>query len=550
MLKALTVRDFALVQGLDINLQPGLTVITGESGAGKSILLGALGLVLGDRADTDAIRPGAQRAEVTAEFDLGDQPAAREYLAHHALEDPDQPARALVRRVVSSDGRSRAFINAAPVTLQLLRGLSEGLVEIHGQHENQRLAQAARQLDLLDDYGVSREARFDCGASYRAWQHCLEEIKTLETAIAGNEDRSSLLAYQVEELNALSLAEGEYETLARDHKRLCQAQSLRQTVVQALEELANAESLGRVAHSLDSIDDEHPSLLAAKELLGSATALLDDAARDLRSYDTTLDVDPSLLNTLEERLGLVLDLARKHKIEPQALPERLHSLTAELEAISTDRSALDALRNRAAELESAFRSKAEEVSVMRHAAADEFASAVSAHMNTLGIDDGALVLEFKPAESERGLESVEFSVITNPKYPAAPLAKIASGGERARISLAIGVVAAQKSALPCLVLDEADVGVGGTTADVVGRLLLDMANHAQVICVTHAPQVAALGQNHLRVQKSAAQDTQIAPLNEADRVNELARMLAGSGVTEKSKDYARTLLEEAGNTVH
>ena len=550
MLKALTVRDFALVQELDINFRPGLTVITGESGAGKSILLGALGLVLGDRAAADAVRPGAQRAEVTAEFDLSDHPAAREYLAHHALEDPDQPARALVRRVVSSDGRSRAFINAAPVTLQLLRGLSEGLVEIQGQHENQRLAHAARQLDLLDDYGVSREARSNCREKYRAWQHCLEEIKTLETTTTSQEDRASLLAYQVDELNTVGLVEGEYETLASDHRRLSQAQSLRETVANALEALENAETLGRVAHSLDSLDDEHPSLTAAKEFLGSATALLDDAARDLRSYDTTLEVDPSLLNALEERLGLVLDLARKHKIEPQALPAHLLALTAELEAISTDRSALDALRTRAAELESAFRTAAEEVSAMRHAAADEFAGAVSAHMITLGIQDGALVLEFKPTESERGLEGVEFSVITNPKYPAAPLAKIASGGERARISLAIAVVAAQKSALPCLVLDEADVGVGGTTADVVGRLLLDMANHAQVICVTHAPQVAALGQNHLRVQKSAAQDTEIAPLNQADRVNELARMLAGSGITEKSKDYARTLLEEAGNTVH
>jgi DNA repair protein RecN (Recombination protein N) len=550
MLKALTVRDFALVHELDISLQSGLTVITGESGAGKSILLGALGLVIGERADSDTVRPGARRAEVSAEFDLADQPAAQKFLTQHALEDPDQPGRCLIRRVVNGDGRSRAFINAAPVTLQLLRGLTEGLVEIHGQHENQRLAQAGRQLSLLDDYGVNSETLVACRDAFRAWQASLDEIAALQAAVASKEDRAALLAYQVEELSALGLAEGEFDTLAADHKRLSQAQSLRQTVARALAELDNAEALSRVARELAGIDDTHPSLLGAKDTLGAATALLDDAARDLQQYAETLDVDPGLLQTLDERLGLLIDLARKHKIDPQALPGQLLGLTEELEGISTDRSALDALRNSAQQHETTFRELAAEVSAMRRTAADEFASAVSKRMNSLGIDDGALILEFSPNESERGLESVEFMVVTNPKYPAAALAKIASGGERARISLAIGVVAAEKSALPCLVLDEADVGVGGTTADVVGRLLLDLANHAQVICVTHAPQVAALGQNHLRVEKTSSQDTQIAPLAQPERVDELARMLAGAGITDKSRAYARTLLEEAGNTVH
>jgi DNA repair protein RecN (Recombination protein N) len=550
MLKALTVRDFALVHELDISLQSGLTVITGESGAGKSILLGALGLVIGERADSDTVRPGARRAEVSAEFDLADQPAAQKFLTQHALEDPDQPGRCLIRRVVNGDGRSRAFINAAPVTLQLLRGLTEGLVEIHGQHENQRLAQAGRQLSLLDDYGVNSETLVACRDAFRAWQASLDEIAALQAAVASKEDRAALLAYQVEELSALGLAEGEFDTLAADHKRLSQAQSLRQTVARALAELDNAEALSRVARELAGIDDTHPSLLGAKDTLGAATALLDDAARDLQQYAETLDVDPGLLQTLDERLGLLIDLARKHKIDPQALPRQLLGLTGELEGISTDRSALDALRNSAQQHETTFRELAAEVSAMRRTAADEFASAVSKRMNSLGIDDGALILEFSPNESERGLESVEFMVVTNPKYPAAALAKIASGGERARISLAIGVVAAEKSALPCLVLDEADVGVGGTTADVVGRLLLDLANHAQVICVTHAPQVAALGQNHLRVEKTSSQDTQIAPLAQPERVDELARMLAGAGITDKSRAYARTLLEEAGNTVH
>jgi DNA repair protein RecN (Recombination protein N) len=550
MLKALTVRDFALVQELDINLQPGLTVITGESGAGKSILLGALGLVVGDRAERDTVRLGARRAEVTAEFDVDSYPAAQGFLADHALEDPDQPGRCLVRRVVNSDGRSRAFINAAPVTLQLLRGLSEALVEIHGQHENQRLAQSTRQLSLLDDYGVDAEVLSACRDHYRRWKQSLEEISLLQATLRSKEDRASLLSYQVDELSTLNLAQGEFDTLSDNHKRLSQAQTLRETLAQAFLALENAEALSRVGRDLAAIDDVHPSLAAAQATLSSATALLDDTARDLRQYDATLDVDPSVLNALDQRLSDVLELARKHKIEPQELPAHLSDLNAELESISTDRSALDTRRLEAEQEESEFRALATQISSMRHRAADEFAGAVSACMQTLGIADGALVLEFQPTESERGLESVEFRVITNPKYPAAALAKIASGGELARISLAIGVVSAEKSALPCLVLDEADVGVGGTTADVVGRLLRNLAKHAQVICVTHAPQVAALGQNHLRVEKTAAQDTEITPLNEAGRIQELARMLAGSGITEKSREYAKTLLEEAGNTVH
>ncbi|MCZ6710042.1 MAG: DNA repair protein RecN [Gammaproteobacteria bacterium] len=545
MLKTLIVRDFALVESLDINLQSGLTVITGESGAGKSILLGALGLVLGDRADTDTIRPGANRADVSAEFDISGDSVAQGFLAEHALDDADQPSRCLVRRLVNSEGRSRAFINGIPTTRQLLRSFTGALVDIHGQHENQRLAEPGVQLSLLDDYGVAAKPLDACRISYRSWQSARGEARELEASLASKDDRASLLAYQLEELATLALGPGEFESLQVEHKRLSQAQSLRETVANCLAQLEDTDTLGRASRELTAIDDNHPQLTAANEFLSAATALLADAVKDLRDYDSSLVVKPEQLASLDERLTSVLNLARKHRVAPLDLVEHVDALQTELDSISTDRTALDSLRDAATRYETDFHKQARKVSRQRHKAAAGFASAVSQCMNALGIDGGALSVEFREGESERGLETAEFQVITNPKYPAAPLARIASGGERARISLAIQVVAAEKSALPCLVLDEADVGVGGTTADVVGRLLRSLAEHTQVLCVTHAPQVAALGEHHLRVQKTAEQDTRIEALSKDSRISELARMLAGSDITDKSRDYAKTLLEEA-----
>ncbi len=545
VLRALTVRDFALVQSLDIAFADGLTVITGESGAGKSILLGALGLVLGERAASDTVRPGAQRADVTAEFDLTGYPASRRFLEDQALADPDAPGRCLVRRVVGADGRSRAFINGSPVTLQVLRGLCGELIDIHGQHENQRLTEPGVQLALLDDFGADPELRRACRDSFRAWRRAEREAAELEERLAQQSDRASLLTYQLEEFDALGLAPGELEAVEAEHKRLSQAQDLRAVVSRCLDALEEDATVGRALRLLGGLDDDHERLGAALGALRSMDDLMADAVRDLRAYDGSLELDPERLAELDERLSDIHALARKHRVAPERLVEHARALAEELEGISTDRGALEALQAAVANERAAFLEHAGKLSEQRRGAAAEFARAVSRCMNTLGIKGGALSLEFAPAESETGLESVEFQVKTNPHYPAGPLTRIASGGERARIGLAIQVVAAEKSAMPCLVLDEADVGVGGTTADVVGRLLRALADHTQVICVTHAPQVAALGHNHLRVRKDERQDTLIDPLAEDSRVEELARMLAGADITDKSREYARALLHEA-----
>lgn len=545
VLTTLTIRDFALVASLDIAFRDGLTVITGESGAGKSILLGALGLLLGERAASETVRPGAERADVSAEFNLERHGAPRRLLADQALSDPDDADRCLVRRVVGADGRSRAFINGTPVTLQVLRRLGEQLVDIHGQHENQRLTERDTQLQLLDDFGVDPKLKRASRDAHRAWQRAVGEITELTASLEQREDRARLLAYQLEELDAVSPVDGEFETVASEHRRLSQAQDLRATVDASLTALEEDATSGRVLRLLTGLDDDHPSLASAITVLQSVDDLLADAQRDLRAYDESLDLDPEHLAALDARLSQLHELARKHRLSPERLPEHRAALAAELASVSTDRTALDGLRQAAAAEEATFRNAAEKVSRQRRSAAKAFASAVGACMQTLGIKGGALTVVFSPAESERGLEGVEFHVTTNPRYPAGPLSRIASGGERARIALAVHVVAAQRSAMPCLVLDEADVGVGGTTADVVGRLLRDLATHTQVICVTHAPQVAALGHHHLRVRKDEQQDTLIDPLAPDSRVEELARMLAGADITDKSRDYARTLLAEA-----
>ncbi|MFW6094141.1 MAG: DNA repair protein RecN [Pseudomonadota bacterium] len=545
VLRALTVRDFALVQSLDITFSDGLTVITGESGAGKSILLSALSLVLGERAASDTVRPGATRADVSAEFDLGGHPASRDRLEEQALSDPDSPDRCLVRRVVGTDGRSRAFVNGSPVTLQVLRALAGDLVDVHGQHESQRLAEPRVQLALLDDYGVDPALRRACRDAFRAWKRAEQEAETLETRLAEQSDRASLLRYQLEELEGLELAPGELEAVEAEHKRLSQAADLRAAVAHCLTALEEESAVGGVLRRLDGLDDDHEHLRSARETLHSVDDLVADALRDLRAYDESLELDPERLAELDARLSTIHELARKHRVAPEQLAEHTRALAEELETLSTDHSALEDLKAEAEAQRAAYLEHASRLSEARRLASDEFARAVSGCLGTLGIKGGALSLEFSPAEAETGLESVEFHVQTNPRYPAGPLTRIASGGEQARISLAIQVVAAEKSAMPCLVLDEADVGVGGTTADVVGRLLRSLADRTQVICVTHAPQVAALGHQHLCVRKDEQQETRIEPLGSDNRVEELARMLAGADITEKSRDYARTLLREA-----
>ena len=543
MLKQLTLSNFVLVESLDIDFHPGLTTITGESGAGKSILLNALALLLGERARTDVIRPGADKADVSAEFDLSGQSALAAQLAADELigEDPDC---CLVRRVISSNGRSRAFVNGVPVTTQYLRSMGDALVDVHGQNEHQRLADRHMQRALLDDYAGLEKAAAKVQTLYRAWQARLEQITELQASLTSASDRQALLTYQLQELDEFGLGADEFGSLESDHKRLSQAQDTLARLHAAAAHLEEIDGLRQTASQLDGIDDDHPALSATTDSLRAALSLLDDAQRDLRHYQDQVVIDPEALQVTEQRLNTAQDLARKHKVNPGNLAQHVEDLRAELASIDAGQGDLEDLMRTAAEEEAAYRSAGSALSAKRRKAAPKFAKAVGGYMRELGITSGAFDVHFEDVETEFGLDRVEYFVTTNPNFPAGPLTQIASGGEQTRIALSIQIVAAQHSALPCLILDEADVGVGGTTADTVGRILRGLGQHTQVICVTHAPQVAALGDQHYRVVKQG-DNTLIHALTLDSRVDELARMLAGADITDKTRDYAQALLQEA-----
>ena len=542
MLKQLTLKNFLLVDALEIDWHGGLTTITGESGAGKSILLAALGLLLGERANPDLVRPGAEKADVSAEFDLTGLACAAQ-LAADELQS-DTPGECLIRRVVAKGGRSKAFINGVPVTTQYLRGLGAELVEIYGQNAHIRLSERHRQLALLDDYAKLNDKVAQTRQAYLTWQQNEQRISELREQVEQARDRQELLRYQLQELETLALAPGEFQQLDSEYKRLANAQETLSTLQQVEQALEEIDDLRHAAAAIASIDDNQATLNSGQSNLRDGLALLDDAAHDLRRYADQVTVNPAALAEVESRLNEALSLARKHRVDPILLAEHTATLQAELESLSDDDQSLETLTAEAAALREKFLAKAQTLSNKRRKAAPQFAKAVTQHMRTLGMPDGKFSLAFTDTDGETGLDRVEFQVTTNPNFPAGNLTEIASGGEQTRISLSIQIVAAKHSALPCLILDEADVGVGGTTADTVGRILRELGANAQVICITHAPQVAALGNQHLQVLKQGDR-TQIQHLDAGLRVDELARMLAGADITDKTRDYAATLLEEA-----
>ncbi len=544
MLKQLTVRNFALVESLDIEFDPGLTVITGESGAGKSILLHALDLVLGARADRTTVRPSASSTEVTAEFHLDGRDEAREFIAERALEDDAEPQRCLVRRVNTTAGRSRAFINGTPVNVSALQALCAPLVDVYAQNQHRSLLERATQLKLLDDFGVPSEVTDAVRVRHGAWQAQRADLVELEQRTRSTRERMDLLRYQLDELGALAVDEGEVEALTQRHRRLSSATDIQFVVGTHAETLDEQllSQLSRIHADLEDIDDDHPALKAARQHMEAGRIEAEEGLSALRTYFEAVPVDPGALKEVEERLEAIHDAARKHRVSATDLAAHAKEVARELESLEVDEMRLKNLRQTCEASEQEYRDTAAELSASRTVAARRFEKAVTSALAELGFGQASLSVEFTPAENERGLETVDFLFTASPRYPPGPLRAIASGGELARISLAVCVVAAASSDLPCLVLDEADVGIGGTTADVLGRMLRRLAKHTQVICVTHAPQVAALGNAHLKVTKTSTDDTVIKVLDDLERVDELARMLAGQQITSETRAYAQTLL--------
>lgn len=554
MLTHLSIQNFTLVDHLDLDLKPGMTVITGETGSGKSIMLEALGQTLGDRADGQRVRQGAQRADISASFDTSKIRIANKWLKEHDLQQDEAPSECLLRRVISSDGKSKAYINGQPVTLQQLRTLGEMLIDIHSQHEHQSLLLKDTHRRLLDEFANQAELARQVRQAFREWQSRLEHYLHLRDNAAEVSARFQLLNYQVQELDQLGLKSGEMEALEAEQRTLANAEDILRGSQQLAAICSDDEqglsiNLHRALHILRAMPEKTAALQEAEQLLTSAQIQVQEAQHEIEHHIEDFALDPERLAFVEERLSAIYDIARKHRITPEQLPELIAQLNSELAELQGGDARLDVLEQQVSEAERQYRQLAETLSAQRQKAGLKLAKQVNAQLQKLGMENAHLLVSlipFNDKPSLHGLEDVEFLISTNPGQPPRPLNKVASGGELSRISLAIQVITAQTSATPTLVFDEVDVGIGGATADVVGNLLRQLGEKGQVICVTHLAQVASKGHQHLQVSKTARKNSAESTLVELSgdaKVEEIARMLGGAKVTEQSLAHAREILE-------
>ncbi|OVZ58021.1 DNA repair protein RecN [Pigmentiphaga sp. NML080357] len=544
MLRALHISDFVIVDHTEVEFGPGFTVFSGETGAGKSILIDALALALGERADASVLREGANRAEVSAVFDV---PATlHDWLAEREL-DTDS---LVLRRVIDAQGRSRGYINGVPATLTQLRELGEQLVDIHGQHAHQSLLKADSQRDMLDDHGDHGAMRRAVAQAWKAWREVARKLEAVERDAASLRQERERLQWQADELDRLALKEGEWEQLQTEHGRLAHAQSLidgaSQTIA-ALEEDDDAAHarLAAASQRIAQLASHDAALAPVSEALESARIALQEAVSDLNSYLARLELDPQRLAEVEARLQAVFDTARKFRLQPEELVERHATLLAQLDTLK-EAEDVEALRAKVAAAKAAYDETAGKLSRARRKAAGSLGKAVSQAMQTLAMSGGRFEVAVEPAEpGPGGADAIEFRVAGHAGTTPRPLAKVASGGELARISLALSVIASRAARVPTLIFDEVDTGIGGAVAEVVGRLLRELGSLHQVLCVTHLPQVAACGNTHLRVDKRQADGAAVSTVSLLDRggrVDEIARMLGGIEITATTRKHAREMI--------
>lgn len=554
MLSHIHIRNFTIVEALELEFDDGMSALTGETGAGKSILLDALGLCLGERAEADTIRPGADRAEITAAFRIAADSDAARWLGDKELSADED---CLLRRVIQSNGRSRGFINGTPVPLQLLRELGEFLVDIHGQHAHQSLFRRDAQREALDGFGKHDAELAALSQRYQKLSAIEAEIRSLDGGRGDYQSRMDLLRFQVEELSALQITADSIAELDNEQRRLAAAGDLLSTAQRVLgllyeEEGSVQQALSHATADLQRLLKTDPALTEAHELLNSALIQIEEGCNSLRRYAESLEMDPERLAWLEEQVGLLNDLARKHRVRVAELPERQETLAAELAQLEGAEERLASLREAWAQADKDYRTAAKALSSARQKAATALAKRVTSFVHELGMPGAQIAVkidfnaEGKP--SRHGLDSVEFLVRTNPGQSMGPLNRIASGGELSRIGLAIQVATAKTGRIPTLIFDEADVGIGGAIAEVVGRQLRQLGSDRQVLCVTHLPQVAAQAHHHFQVSKHAKGKhtyTQVRPLSQEERVEEVARMLGGVEITPQTLGHAREMLDTA-----
>ena len=555
MLTQLTINNFAIVRQLEIELAKGMSVITGETGAGKSIAIDALGLCLGQRIETSMVREGQERAEICATFFIEPTNPAYQWLQEQELQDPDNPSDCILRRVINADGRSKAFINSTPVSASQLKEIGQYLIHINGQHASQLLLKNDYQLQLVDTFAHHNDLLAQMREDYRAWKNLQTEVKNFQQKVAENEAKKQLLQYQVEELDEFALRPNEYLELEEDQRRLSNSEQLTQLSQSALQLLSENETVSidsmlyRATQYIDELSELDPRYVSVQTMLNDALIQVQEATSEVQHLASHIEQDPMLLQEIEQRLGQALQLARKHNVKPEELVEWHQKLKAELTTlldfseseerlILEEKSAFEKMQNTAKQLHES-----------RSQAAEKLAQQVTDSIKGLAMENAEFFIEVNSDLAKvaaNGADNIVFTLCSNLGQQAQPLAKVASGGELSRISLAIQVLTSDQSAIPTLIFDEVDVGISGKTASVVGKLLRQLGDKCQVLCVTHLPQVACHGHHQFNVEKFTVDDkteTKMTALSQEERVPALARLLGGSEITDLALANAQEMLD-------
>ncbi|HET8807783.1 MAG TPA: DNA repair protein RecN [Methylophaga sp.] len=555
MLSQLSVRHLAVVEDISLQFKSGMTSLTGETGAGKSMLVDALSLALGDRADSNMVRHGAERAEIEAVFDLSDNQALLTWLKEQELDDDDQ---CQLRRTISRDGRSKGYINGRQVPLNQLKQIGELSLDIHGQHAHQSLLRADTQRELVDIVAGNKVLLKQLRQQYRDWQQHQQQLTDLQNQSAQSEARLELLQYQVSEMAEFALTDQKIQDCLQQQQQLANAAELMQSSENALQTIFDQESgaaydlIGIAVRDLEKLQDVEPRFAGIIETLNSALINLDESASSLRHYLDHSELDPQQLDQVERELSQLNDLARKHHVDIEQLPAHFHALSAELESLSSASQNLGTLEKQVTADQKACLDLCHQIRERRQACLKDLSSQITASIQQLAMPAGKVEFILTPYPdnefAEHGADQLQLKVTTNPGQPAGDLAKIASGGELARISLAIQVVTAGQRTVPTLIFDEVDVGIGGGVAEIVGQHLRLLASSQQVICVTHLPQVAAQAHQQLQVSKKLTADNthiEIQELDRPQRVEEIARMLGGMQLTQTTRLHAEEMLDQA-----
>ena len=555
MLTQLTINNFAIVRQLEIELAKGMSVITGETGAGKSIAIDALGLCLGQRIETSTVREGQERAEICATFFIEPTNPAYQWLQEQELQDPDNPSDCILRRVINADGRSKAFINSTPVSASQLKEIGQYLIHINGQHASQLLLKNDYQLQLVDTFAHHNDLLAQMREDYRAWKNLQTQVKTFQQKVAENEAKKQLLQYQVEELDEFALRPNEYLELEEDQRRLSNSEQLTQLSQSALQLLSENETVSidsmlyRATQYIDELSELDPRYVSVQTMLNDALIQVQEATSEVQHLASHIEQDPMLLQEIEKRLGQALQLARKHNVKPEELVEWHQKLKAELTALLDFSESEERLILEEKAAFEKMQHTAKQLHESRSQAAERLAQQVTDSIKGLAMENAEFFIEMNSDLTKvaaNGADNIVFTLRSNLGQQAQPLAKVASGGELSRISLAIQVLTSDQSAIPTLIFDEVDVGISGKTASVVGKLLRQLGNKCQVLCVTHLPQVACHGHHQFNVEKFTVDDkteTKMTALSQEERVPALARLLGGSEITDLALANAQEMLD-------